>query len=252
MCASAPITIEGEEKREFYRRMLRGEDMSGYESPNAIKDVPEGYKQYVRENVDKIVDADLRGKLAWHFRDNRKYWEDIQLNNDELRSHESREEETRIAQNRADYERYKNDPNYKDVEFNEDNGGLRATHIEHTFDKKKGWYEKEAQRIGFDEGHSVIFGKEDHTRYKVRNNEGYWDDMIMETAGAETCTSENIRNALKHCAKKPNVEVAVIFLPNKFDGSELRRGLGRYNGLRNTRQWKEFKEIIFIYNDKIL
>jgi hypothetical protein len=230
--------------------MLAGEDMSNYVSPNAITDVPEAYKQYVREHIDEIVSADLRGKLAWHFRDNRKYWENIELS--KLVDKASIAEDQHIERNRAEYERYKNDSNYKDVEFNEDNGGLRATHIKHTFDKKKGWYEEEAQRIGFNEGHSVILGKEDHTKYKVKNNEGFWDEMAMETAGAETCSSANIRNALKHCAKKPDVQVAVIFLPEEYNLDEIHKGIARYNGLRRTSQWKEFEKIVFIHNGKIM
>lgn len=37
--------------------------------------------------------------------------------------------------------------------------------------------------------------------------------MLFEIAGAETGTSNNIRQALKHCASKPNTEVAVLLFP---------------------------------------
>lgn len=77
MCASAPITLQGQEKKDYYRRVALGEDMSGYVSPNAITDVPQGYKDYVAANAEKIRRADERGTLAWHFQDNREYWEDI-------------------------------------------------------------------------------------------------------------------------------------------------------------------------------
>lgn len=77
MCAIAPITLQGEEKKAYYRRVALGEDMSDYVSPNAVTDVPQGYKDYVKDHAEKILDADKRGKLAWHFEDNRQYWEDI-------------------------------------------------------------------------------------------------------------------------------------------------------------------------------
>lgn len=74
MCTSDPIMIEGEEKKEFYKRLMAGEDMSNYVSPYLVTDVPETYKQYIRDNSAAIVKAGERGKLAWHLRDNTKYW----------------------------------------------------------------------------------------------------------------------------------------------------------------------------------
>lgn len=74
MCTSDPVMISGEERKQFYKRMLNGEDMSGYISPNSIKDVPDQYKRYIETNGDKIVDTFKRGKLAWHLADNKSYW----------------------------------------------------------------------------------------------------------------------------------------------------------------------------------
>lgn len=74
MCTSDPVMISGEERKQFYKRMLNGEDMSDYVSPNSIKDVPDQYKRYIEANGDKIVDAFKRGKLAWHLADNKSYW----------------------------------------------------------------------------------------------------------------------------------------------------------------------------------
>lgn len=74
MCTSDPVMISGEERKQFYKRMLNGEDMSGYVSPNSIKDVPDQYKRYIEANGDKIVGAFKRGKLAWHLADNKSYW----------------------------------------------------------------------------------------------------------------------------------------------------------------------------------
>lgn len=74
MCTSDPVMISGEERKQFYKRMLNGEDMSSYVSPNSIKDVPDQYKRYIEANSDKIVDAFKRGKLAWHLANNKSYW----------------------------------------------------------------------------------------------------------------------------------------------------------------------------------
>lgn len=74
LCTSDPITIKGKEKEEFYRRLSEGEDMSGYVSPNRVRDVPKRYRAYTREHHDEIFRAAKRGKLAWHYLDNTKYW----------------------------------------------------------------------------------------------------------------------------------------------------------------------------------
>ena len=74
LCASAPITIQGDEKKEFYRRLMGGEDMSNYVSPNAIKTPPAAWNKYIKDQHDNILAAGERGKLAYHLRDNTKYW----------------------------------------------------------------------------------------------------------------------------------------------------------------------------------
>ena len=83
MDTCTPITLKGDERKEYYRRLAAGEDMSNYVSPNAIKDVPQGYKDYVLEHADEIIRADRRGKLPWHFDANREYWEEL-VGNDTL------------------------------------------------------------------------------------------------------------------------------------------------------------------------
>lgn len=74
ICTSDPITIQGEEEKEFYKRLMAGEDMSNYVSPFAVLTMPEKYNQYIKDNSEAIVKAGMRGKLAWHLQDNTKYW----------------------------------------------------------------------------------------------------------------------------------------------------------------------------------
>ena len=77
--------------------------------------------------------------------------------------------------------------------------------------------------------------------------------MPFEIAGAETATSSNIRNALKHCASKPDTKIAVIYFPNdNFDIGEFNIGLSKFNGLRGTPQYKLFDLIYCIHGDKII
>lgn len=74
LCASAPVLCSKQERDEIIRRMQKGEDISGYVSPNAVKEVPDAFKEYVHRNRDKILAAGERGTLAYVFRDNPKYW----------------------------------------------------------------------------------------------------------------------------------------------------------------------------------
>ena len=74
ICTSDPITIQGDEKKEFYKRLMAGEDMSNYVSPFVVLTMPEKYNQYIKDNSESIVKAGMRGKLAWHLQDNTKYW----------------------------------------------------------------------------------------------------------------------------------------------------------------------------------
>ena len=73
LCMANPITIQGEEKKEFYRRLAAGEDMSNYVSPNRVKDVPDNFKKYVENMHDKFLGAGERGKLGYFWQDNKKY-----------------------------------------------------------------------------------------------------------------------------------------------------------------------------------
>ena len=145
-------------------------------------------------------------------------------------------------------------PNYKDVKFDWDSGGMKATHNEHTFDQSTGWYETSVQDVGMKNGHAIVLEREIHTIYKKKNTEGRWDGEPFEIAGKETATPNNIRDGLKHCAKKPNCKVAVLFFPkNNFDLSKFYSGLNMYNGLRNDpHQWRRFHKIICIQGGEII
>lgn len=76
LCAASPLTISGEEKKDFYRRLMKGEDMSNFHSKNEITEanMNPDWKKYIEQQHDKIISAAERGKLAYHLRDNQKYW----------------------------------------------------------------------------------------------------------------------------------------------------------------------------------
>lgn len=161
-----------------------------------------------------------------------------------------KELEEKIAKRKKQYDKLRRDPNYKDVKFNPSNGGLKATHINHSPNKTEGGKgEFEVQNVGYNYGHCVILEAENHDVYKIKNGDGTWDGLKMEISTKKQGNDISIRNALKHCASKPNVRVAVI---NVMSGPiDLEGGLRRYNGLKGTQQWSEFDLIVVISDNKI-
>lgn len=166
------------------------------------------------------------------------------------------EETTSSTQDRREeYERYQQDPDYTDVEYNPQNGGLMATHILHNLDDRGGIYEKHVQRAGFNAGHAVILGAEGGNVIGQRFTEGTWDGMKFEVAGRETATSNNIVKGLKHCAAKRETEIAVLDFPNRgFNLSVLQNAILRYRGLEllNDGQYIRFKKIICVQDEVIV
>ena len=152
----------------------------------------------------------------------------------------------------VEYAKYLTDKNYKNVRINLINGGLKATHIEHSFDKKTGEYEKAVQNVGFKNGYRVILEAENHSLMNVRNIDGLWNGKKFEIATASTATPNNIRNALKHCASKPDANIAVLYFPNGYSDGLFEDGLSKYNGLKGTSQYRDFMKIICIYKGDIV
>lgn len=74
-CTSDPVMVYGEEREMLIHRLMQGEDISDYVSPNRVKDMPEQYRRYIETNSEKIVSAFKRDKLAWHLANNKSYWE---------------------------------------------------------------------------------------------------------------------------------------------------------------------------------
>ena len=160
-----------------------------------------------------------------------------------------------IAEHHQEYLTLRKNPDYKDVDFDWGNGGLRGDHVDHNFDKKGGVYEKHAQTAGYKAGHAVILESERDGAFYQRFTEGGWDKMPFEVAGCETATSNNILAGLKHCASKGTTEIAVLDFPNGgFNEDVLKRTIGRYKGLEklNDGQFIKFKKVYFVQNEVII
>lgn len=159
----------------------------------------------------------------------------------------------RAEDNRREYERLKNNTNYKDVYYEESSGGMTAAHKDHNFDKKGGKYEKHVQTAGYETGHAVVF--ESERGFASKHTEGTWDGKIMEIAGRETATENNVLKGLKHCASKRTTQIAILDYPKGgFDKDILDNAIKRYRGLEklNDGQFVRFEKIICVQGKKIV
>ena len=221
-CYKVPI-LKTEE--EFWA--WDGRSVLSSESKNSVNNYPDAYVGWINKNAERIVEANKKNTLPYFIKDNNK---DLVV----------------------EYAKYLTDKNYKNVRINLINGGLKATHIEHSFDKKTGEYEKAVQNVGFKNGYRVILEAENHSLMNVRNIDGLWNGKKFEIATASTATPSNIRNALKHCASKPDANVAVLYFPNGYSDGLFEDGLSKYNGLKGTSQYRDFTKIICIYKGDIV
>ncbi len=236
-------------------------------SVNEVTDVPQGFKDWIRDNKDRINTTEKRGKLPYFIRDNR---DDVEY----ILHHESRKKTPlenaaerhaartadevlkiqTIWNRRKEYLSYQQNQNYSEVSFNYDNGGLKALHRQHNIDSDKGWYETFVQDIGYRNGHKVILESETGKGIGKSYTEGTWDNLQFELSTKETGTPNNILRGLKHCSSKEDAQMAVVFLPNtKYNENDFNRALSRYFGLiKKGMPFKSFKRIICISEDKIV
>lgn len=227
-CHALTILKTDDEIAEDTRRILAGEP-TDTGSVNRVDDMPQEFKEWVDSNAGRITGAANRGTLPYFIRDNHR---------------------AAITT----YARCKTNKDYMNVALNYPTWGVKATHRGHNFDKRKGWYETAVQNAGYNAGHRVILEDEPQDVFKQKSCEGLWNGDKFEVAGAETATPNNIRNALKHCADKPDCKVAVVFFPNKKAVSmeAIRSGISKYTGLKHTNQYREFARIYFIAGEEII
>ncbi len=160
-----------------------------------------------------------------------------------------------IAEHHQEYLTLRNNPEYKEVDFDWGNGGLKATHIDHNFDKAKGIYEKTARDVGYKNGHSVIFESEVGKGIGENYTEGLWNKSLFELASCESVeNNNNIVKGLKHCTSKSDTQTAVLYFPKgDFVREDVERAIRRYYGLKGTLcdSFKDF-EAIYVVSGEIV
>lgn len=75
-CHAVSILKTPEEMEADNERIMNGEDLNG-ESINTVRDMPNNFKDWVKENDSRIAMSNARGTLPYFLNDNRKSWADI-------------------------------------------------------------------------------------------------------------------------------------------------------------------------------
>lgn len=108
------------------------------ESKNSVSNYPDAYIRWIDKNAERVIKADKKNTLPYFIKDNNKGLI-------------------------VEYAKYLTYNNYKNVGINLMNGGLKASHTNHSFDRITGKYETVLQNIGFKNGYRVILESENHS-----------------------------------------------------------------------------------------
>lgn len=131
-CYKIPLLKTEEEFWEW-----DGRSEASTDSVNAVKDVPDNFKAWVKDNAGRIENATRRGTLPYFIKDNKTVVDGI----------------IRIENNRKEYESY--DDNWKRVCFYEKTGGYVVAHVSRV--AKAGLNKQEAAKYNKELGMSRVF-----------------------------------------------------------------------------------------------
>lgn len=136
---------------------------------------------------------------------------------------------------------------FTDVAFNMDNLGVKATHIEHNFNKHTGKYEKEVQDLFYNNGDEIILTSES-SKIEGKKVDGLLNGETFDISSILGEGKNNIKNALNH-SKSKRAEIAVLHFPDAklFSLQRLETGVKMFKGQSDY----EFKTIIYIVEGKI-
>ncbi|MFV0366229.1 MAG: hypothetical protein ACK5JS_06975 [Mangrovibacterium sp.] len=183
------------------------------------------------------------GKLIDHEQTN--YYKDV---DDEELLKLIEQEAIRLEKRRQKYQKLLKDADYEDVQLNAD-GGLKATHEHHNFNKQTGKYEKEARDILFGDGYKVILGDERSTLEGVKIPDGTLDDNLFDIGSILGEGKNAIKRNLAHAASKDAKDV-VIYFPKKelYSKERVLDGIRAFVGVSDYK----FKKIISIVDGEVI
>jgi hypothetical protein len=215
-----PILKTPEELKAGNDRIMDGKRPTN-DSVNAVKDVPENFKRWVRDNEDRITVANNRGTLPNFLINNTKYT-DIDVN----RINTSVRHDIRTAAKKK-FMSY-NSENWSCAYFDEFSGGYNVYHKEHQFTPAGGGGEAEkkvGKMLAKYNGKQVEFLAENGKGKSVPDikfDNATWDIKLIDKANENT-----IRKYIRDARKADN---AIFYFEDKNKYKELRNAIDREVG----------------------
>jgi hypothetical protein len=126
------------------------------------------------------------------------------------------------------------------VEFHAKSGGMKASHIEHKFDKVRGHYEKEVQDLLFGKGDKFVLEIETDTG---KNIEGFLNGVATEIKTILGRSSATISKRIAQSVDK-GAEICILYFPEFYDAQIFAEALKDYSG--------KLPKLIVIHQGKII
>ena len=220
---------------ELIKELKADETLPPESSSNYVAEVPNNYKQWVDDNKDRFKNW----KTKPYF---------IEANKT------SADNTNKIQERLKDFQQLSKNPNYTDVKFNKETGGLKASHRLHSFDPNKGHYEKEARDILFNNGHKIILEKELPDKGEkvidgIKHIDGYLNNSPCDISTILGNGKNTIKKALQHSEIK-EAKTAILYFPNENSYSKERmfKGLEMFKAYSNH----IFENIVIIADNEVI
>lgn len=249
-CYTTDILASEDEIIAYRRAMLNGEDVSNWQFSGQITDLPDSAREWILDNSDRIEQAAANDSLPYWIKDNPKYIKTREATNNGHAdgSSEPSAKKKLMDERSKEYTRLCDDPDYSDVHFDRQNGGLMATHKDHKIhenDNKRYFaeqlngdeLEKEFQQLAFGRGHSVIFRAEaENTTDLDMLLDGVKMDLVSVTANSTTFCAQlrrknrQLRN-YNMLYGEENSSVCMYFHePSYYSYEKIEAGLNKLKG----------------------
>lgn len=162
--------------------------------------------------------------------------------------------------NFQEYLRLLRDPNYVDVCFDEQSGGVSAVHREHKFDSEIGYYgikigeyEKIALSILRKRGHSIVLESE-LAPNGIKTPDGKIDGFVMDIKATDSMGKWSIKKKI-HDAAKQGSEVIILYFHKKelFSIERVTDGWYRFITDSDSQQYfNTIKHILCVVEESVI
>lgn len=166
--------------------------------------------------------------------------------------------EQQREENYGEYIRLRNNPDYYNVTFDEETGGMSAIHKDHQFDKtvgplgyKRGLYEQIVLTTLRNHGHRIILDKEDSGLYLKKVCDGLLDGKTAEIKIIEGKGKWSIRTKID-VARKQKASCIILFfpIPETFSAKRIQSGWNDYLNVHPDEEGNF--QVLAVYENRII